>query len=122
VTDSPVLHRRSVSVETASVQHEGDQALLLRGRLTDERPAIGAVRVIHDVHLLQGRAAFTSAHNEKAGAQNFLPASALLALRGTCRVWAPSGVGEQKVAAGWRPSSTEYPAPPPAEARSRDEP
>ena len=92
-------------METASVQHEGDQALLLRGRLTDERPA-----------------AFTSARNENAGAQNLLPASALLALRGTCHVWAPSGVGEQKVAAGWRPSSTEYPAPPLAEIHPRDEP
>jgi len=182
-------------VETVSVQHEGDQALLLRGRLTDERPAMGTVHVIHDMHLdltvrltdsvivaadarmesfphaecpfitpafgnlvgmsvargyssslrqalggvsgcahlyelaramgaalLQGRAAFTSARNENAGAQNLLPASALLALRGTCHVWAPSRVGEQKLAAGWRPSSTEYPAPPLAEIRSRDEP
>lgn len=32
--------------------------------------------------------------------------------RGTCHVWADGGVAEQKLAAGWRPGSEGYPAPP----------
>lgn len=32
--------------------------------------------------------------------------------RGTCHVWAEGGVGERKLAAGWRPGRGRYPAPP----------
>jgi hypothetical protein len=181
---SPPLHRRSVSVETSEVEHDGSPALLLAGRLRDERPSGDGVRIVHDMHLdltvrladsvivsaearmgafphaecpfitpafdrlvglsvargyssalrttlggvsgcahlyelaramgaslLQGRAALTASRNQAAGQDRLIPASALLALRGTCHVWEPDGVGEQKVAAGWRPSATEYPAP-----------
>jgi hypothetical protein len=33
-------------------------------------------------------------------------------LLGTCHVWAPDGPGARKLAAGWRPGTTEYPVPP----------
>lgn len=32
-------------------------------------------------------------------------------MSGTCHIWAPDGVGEQKLAAGWRPGGSTYPAP-----------
>ena len=34
---SAPVHRRSVSIESSPLEHEGEPALLLRGRLTDER-------------------------------------------------------------------------------------
>lgn len=33
-------------------------------------------------------------------------------LSGTCHIWAPGGVGEQKLDAGWVPGTTAYPVPP----------
>lgn len=36
-------------------------------------------------------------------------------LQGTCHVWAPGGVGEQKLDAGWVPGTTPYPVPPVAD-------
>ena len=181
----PTLHRRSVSVETSEVDHGGDAAMLLRGRLRDERPSDDGVRIVHDMYLdltvrltdsiivaaearmgafphaecpfitpafdrlvglsvargysstlrqtlggvsgcahlyelaramgaalLQGRAALTASRSQAAGEERLIPASALLALRGTCHIWQPDGLGERKVGAGWRPSATKYPAPP----------
>jgi hypothetical protein len=67
--------------------------------------AIGAV-------LMQGRAAHSAARRAAADIPTLASAARLLSLRGTCHVWAPDGVGEQKVAAGWRPTPSEYPAPP----------
>jgi len=62
--------------------------------------------------LMQGRAAHSAARRAAADIPTLASAASLLSLRGTCHVWAPDGVGEQKVAAGWRPTSAEYPAPP----------
>jgi hypothetical protein len=33
-------------------------------------------------------------------------------VRNTCHIWAEGGVGEQKLAAGWRPGIGVYPSPP----------
>lgn len=38
-------------------------------------------------------------------------------LSGTCHIWAPGGVGEQKLDAGWVPGTTPYPVPPVADFR-----
>jgi len=40
-------------------------------------------------------------------------------LTDTCHLWAEGGIGPQKVATGWRPGTTEYPAPPLLEIRRR---
>jgi hypothetical protein len=40
-------------------------------------------------------------------------------LTNTCHLWAEGGIGEQKVAAGWRPAKDAYPAPPLLEIRRR---
>ncbi|MGP0031703.1 MAG: DUF2889 domain-containing protein [Acidimicrobiales bacterium] len=40
-------------------------------------------------------------------------------LTNTCHVWAEGGAGMQKVASGWRPGDTEYPAPTVVEIRRR---
>ena len=37
----------------------------------------------------------------------------------TCHFWAEGGIGQQKLAAGWRPGFGEYPAPSLVEIRSR---
>jgi hypothetical protein len=42
-------------------------------------------------------------------------------LTNTCHLWAEDGIGMQKVAAGWRPGTAEYPAPSLVEIRSRME-
>jgi hypothetical protein len=39
-------------------------------------------------------------------------------LRNTCHVWADGGVGQQKLALGWRPGSTPVPVPPLAELQA----
>jgi hypothetical protein len=194
VTDPrPVpLHRRSVVIEAFETEHDGAPALLMQGRLTDERPGADAVAVVHDMHLdltvrladavivvadarmaafphaecpfiapafsglvglsvargyaaalrtafggvsgcahlyelaramgaavMQGRASYGAARRA-AGAGVVLTPDALRALRGTCHVWAPDGVGEQKVAAGWLPDPERYPAPALAELTSTD--
>jgi hypothetical protein len=40
-------------------------------------------------------------------------------LTNTCHLWSEDGIGMQKVAAGWRPGSAEYPAPSLVEIRRR---
>jgi hypothetical protein len=40
-------------------------------------------------------------------------------LTNTCHIWAEGGIGEQKVAAGWRPAKETYPAPSLVEIRRR---
>ncbi len=42
-------------------------------------------------------------------------------LTNTCHLWAEGGIGEQKVAAGWRPAKETYPAPSLVEIRRRAE-
>jgi hypothetical protein len=44
----------------------------------------------------------------------------LQGITNTCHLWAEGGIGEQKVAAGWRPAKgNDYPAPPLVEIRRR---
>ena len=45
--------------------------------------------------------------------------SALAWLTNTCHVWAEDGPGPQKVATGWVPGASEYPAPAVVEIRRR---
>jgi hypothetical protein len=40
-------------------------------------------------------------------------------LTNTCHLWAEGGIGQQKVAAGWRPANDTYPAPSLVEIRRR---
>ena len=40
-------------------------------------------------------------------------------LTNTCHLWAEGGIGQQKVAAGWRPAKETYPAPSLVEIRRR---
>jgi len=42
-------------------------------------------------------------------------------LTNTCHIWAEGGIGQQKVAAGWRPATDTYPAPALVEIRRRAE-
>jgi len=42
-------------------------------------------------------------------------------LTNTCHLWAEGGIGEQKVAAGWRPAKETYPAPSLVEIRRRSQ-
>ena len=42
-------------------------------------------------------------------------------LTNTCHLWAEGGIGQQKVAAGWRPAKETYPAPSLVEIRRREE-
>ena len=42
-------------------------------------------------------------------------------LTNTCHLWAEGGIGEQKVAAGWRPAKETYPAPSLVEIRRKAE-
>jgi hypothetical protein len=45
--------------------------------------------------------------------------SGLQWLTNTCHLWAEGGIGEQKVAAGWRPAKETYPAPSLVEIRRK---
>jgi hypothetical protein len=47
------------------------------------------------------------------------PEGGLAWLSNTCHMWADDGPGPQKVATGWRPGATEYPAPSVVEIRRR---
>ena len=47
------------------------------------------------------------------------PEGGLAWLSNTCHVWADAGPGPEKVAVGWRPGASEYPAPPVVEIRRR---
>ena len=42
-------------------------------------------------------------------------------LKNTCHLWADGGIGEQKVAMGWRPGAMRYPTPSLVELRRRTE-
>lgn len=42
-------------------------------------------------------------------------------MRNTCHIWAEGGIGEQKVALGWRPGRGAFPAPPLEELSADDE-
>jgi hypothetical protein len=42
-------------------------------------------------------------------------------LTNTCHLWAEGGIGQQKVAAGWRPAKETYPAPSLVEIRRRSQ-
>jgi hypothetical protein len=42
-------------------------------------------------------------------------------LTNTCHLWAEGGIGQQKVAAGWRPAKETYPAPSLVEIRRRNQ-
>jgi hypothetical protein len=42
-------------------------------------------------------------------------------LTNTCHLWAEGGIGQQKVAAGWRPAKDAYPAPSLVEIRRRNQ-
>jgi hypothetical protein len=45
------LHRRSLVIDAVESEHDGEPALQLQGRLTDERQATGGAQVVHDMHL-----------------------------------------------------------------------
>ncbi len=47
------------------------------------------------------------------------PEGGLQWLTNTCHLWAEGGIGQQKVAAGWRPAKETYPAPALVEIRRR---
>jgi hypothetical protein len=46
------------------------------------------------------------------------PAVLAKGMLGTCHIWAPDGIGIQKLETGWRPGTTRYPAPSITELRN----
>jgi hypothetical protein len=70
------------------------------------------------IQALSASAARRLENGEEGGV---LAESGLQWLTNTCHLWAEGGIGEQKVAAGWRPAKATYPAPALVEIRRRAE-
>jgi hypothetical protein len=64
-----------------------------------------------------------SAHRRENGGDEsaVLAESGVQWLTNTCHLWAEGGIGQQKVALGWRPAKASYPAPSLVEIRRRVE-
>lgn len=124
-----VPHAECVAAEQASDRMVG--LAVSRGFTRAVRERIGGVAGCdHVAHLFTAVAPATvqalgglRSRRAQAGAGPGVPADDRwwLRLRNSCHIWADGGVGEQKVAIGWSPSSTptEYPTPPLAEIRRR---
>jgi hypothetical protein len=56
---------------------------------------------------------------EKGGGPSPLREGGFSFLANTCHIWTEDGPGPQKIATGWRPGMTEYPAPSAVEIRRR---
>lgn len=72
--------------------------------------------------VIQALSASGARRLESGGAEGgVLAEGGLQWLTNTCHLWAEGGIGEQKVAAGWRPAKGTYPAPALVEIRRRKE-
>jgi hypothetical protein len=69
------------------------------------------------IQALSASAARRLENGEDAG--GVLAEGGLQWLTNTCHLWAEGGIGQQKVAAGWRPAKETYPAPSLVEIRRR---
>ena len=72
--------------------------------------------------VIQGLSASMARRLEDGGDEGVVPAQGGVQwLTNTCHLWAEGGIGEQKVAAGWRPAKETYPAPSLVEIRRRSQ-
>ena len=63
------------------------------------------------------RARARAVANDGDASEEMAPGAATW-MRNTCHIWADGGIGEQKVAIGWRPGRGAFPAPPLEELRT----
>ncbi len=101
------LHRRSLEFEA----FDTGGTLRIVGRLSDERPWADGGRspaVLHDMEL------------EVIVSPDDLTITSARAEIGTFPHHECSGIAEQKLAAGWRPGSGPYPAPPVRDVNSAE--
>jgi hypothetical protein len=62
--------------------------------------------------VFQANAALRARQRDAAGQDPPVDPSAVMGtLRGSCHLWAPGGVGQQKLELGWRPGGSQYPVP-----------